>query len=409
VLAIHREDPLSSAERSLLETLASQFSVRLENARLFAETAEQRTQLEEIIAHTSNGIFVVDRSGAIVSWNHAMENMTGFAADEAIGREADEILGSDWLVDDRTAGSSDGSTNGEAPARDVQLVTKDRVGRWIRYTANRIFDHDGQHTASVVVARDVTAELEAEQLKADFVATVSHELRTPLTPLKGFLAALLQGTVADAPEAREEYYRIMMNQADRLERLITDLLEVSRVESMDPSMRSEVVELTGLVADQIDELGKSQPERKIRFRSPGVPILVVADPFRLGQVVSNLASNALKYSPSHTPIDVSVERDGDSAVVSVTDRGDGIPLSDQERVFERFQRLENGLSRKTGGTGLGLYIAKRFVEAMSGRLWLSSAPGRGSTFSFSVPLAPLAVTFPGDGQAGTLKEAVTTG
>jgi signal transduction histidine kinase len=238
------------------------------------------------------------------------------------------------------------------------------------------------------------------------VATVSHELRTPLTPLKGFLSALLQGTLDDSPDDRGEYYRIMMNQTERLERLITDLLEVSRMESMDPSIRSDVVELTGLVADQIDELAKSQPGRRIAFHGPGVPILALGDSFRLGQVVSNLVSNALKYSPPGSDIDVSVDREEERAVVSVRDQGDGIPLSEHERVFERFQRLENGLSRKTGGTGLGLYIAKRFVEAMSGRLWLTSAPGKGSTFFFSVPLAPMRVRHAADG-ADQLAATVT--
>jgi PAS domain S-box-containing protein len=156
VLAIHREETLSSSERSLLEALASQFSVRLENARLFAETLEQRRQLEEIIAHTSNGIFVVDPDGSIVSWNHAMERMTGFSSSEAVGQPCAEILGSDWLLDGDVAGPRAGSLDGGAEGRDVQLVTKDRVGRWIRYTANRIVDHDGRTTASVVVARDVT-------------------------------------------------------------------------------------------------------------------------------------------------------------------------------------------------------------------------------------------------------------
>jgi PAS domain S-box-containing protein len=355
---------------------------------LFAETMEQRRKLEEIIAHVSNGIFVVDPDGSIVSWNHAMETMTGFSSNEAVGQPCAEILGSDWLLDGEVAGSGAASLDGGAEERHVPLVTKDRVGRWIRYTAKRIVDHDGRTTASVVVARDVTEELEAERVKADFVATVSHELRTPLTPLKGFLSALLQGTLDDSPDDRCEYYRIMMNQAERLERLITDLLEVSRMESMDPSITSDVVELSGLVADQIDELGKSQQGRRIVFHGPGVPILVLADPFRLGQVVSNLVSNAVKYSPPDSDIDVSVDREEDNAVVSVRDQGDGIPLSEHERVFERFQRLGDGLSRKTGGTGLGLYIAKRFVEAMSGRMWLTSAPGKGSTFSFSVPLAP---------------------
>ena len=381
VLAVYRDEDLTDAERSLLDALASQFSVWLQNVRLFSETSEQRTQLEEIIGHTSDGIFVLSPDGVIVSWNPAMARVTGFSQAEAIGRGCEEILGTDCAP---LAGAGPGERS--ASGVDARLVTKDRRARWIRYSTNPILDRDGELKANVVVARDVTRELEAEELKADFVATVSHELRTPLTPLKGFLASLLQGTVEDSPQARQEYYRIMLNQANRLERLITDLLEVSRMESGKPRMHSDAVELTSLVGEQIQEFAESDPGRVVLFQSPQTPLYVQGDRFRLGQVIGNLLSNALKYSPADSTVEVVVESEGGEAVVSVVDSGDGIPLSEQERVFDRFHRLENGLTRQTGGTGLGLYIAKRLIEAMSGRLWLVSRPGEGSTFSFSLPV-----------------------
>ncbi len=381
VLAVYRGEDLTTAERSLLDALASQLSVWLQNMRLFSETSEQRTQLEEIIGHTSDGIFVVSPDCVILSWNPAMERITGFSQEEAVGRACEEILGTDCVP---RAGAGAGERSG--PGVDARLVTKDRRARWIRYSTNPILDRDGELKANVVVARDVTRELEAEELKADFVATVSHELRTPLTPLKGFLAALLQGTVEDSPQARQEYYRIMLNQANRLERLITDLLEVSRMESGKPRMHSDAVEVTSLVAEQIKEFAESDPGRSIRFQSPNAPLYVMGDRFRLAQVIGNLLSNALKYSPPESSVEVTVNTEDGDAVVSVIDSGEGIPVSEQERVFDRFHRLENGLTRQTGGTGLGLYIARRLIEAMGGRLGLVSRPGEGSTFSFSLPV-----------------------
>jgi PAS domain S-box-containing protein len=378
---VYRADDLTPAERSLFDALASQFSVWLQNMRLFSETSEQRTQLEEIIGHTSDGIFVLSPDCVILSWNPAMERITGFSQVEAVGRACEEILGTDCVP---RAGAVLGERSGAGV--DARLVTKDRRARWIRYSTNPILDRDGELKANVVVARDVTRELEAEELKADFVATVSHELRTPLTPLKGFLAALLQGTVEDSPQARQEYYRIMLNQANRLERLITDLLEVSRMESGKPRMHADAVELTSLVGEQIQEFAESDPGRTIQFQSPKAPLYVMGDRFRLGQVIGNLLSNALKYSPPGSSVQVVVETAEGQAVVSVVDKGEGIPLSEQERVFDRFHRLENGLTRQTGGTGLGLYIARRLIDAMSGRLWLVSRPGEGSTFSFSLPI-----------------------
>jgi two-component system phosphate regulon sensor histidine kinase PhoR len=235
------------------------------------------------------------------------------------------------------------------------------------------------------VARDVTADLEAEQLKADFVATVSHELRTPLTPLKGFLTSLIKGTVEDSPEARAEYYRIMANQVDRLERLINDLLEASRIESGKSLVESRSLDLAAVLGAQVAEFASAHPDRSI-ILSPTLPVMVSADPLRLEQVASNLIANACKYSPAGSTVTVSISRTPSHAIVNVRDEGEGIPLSEQDKVFERFHRVENGLTRRTGGAGLGLYIAKRLVEAMSGRVWVVSRPGVGSTFSFSLPL-----------------------
>jgi PAS domain S-box-containing protein len=398
VLAVYRPGELASSERSLLDALGSQVSARLMNQRLFAETEEQRTQLSDIVTHSSDGIFVLSPESVIRSWNPAMEHITGSTAAQAIGRKWAEVFGDDAPQGGRADRDATGETLG-----DILLVRPDGTERWIRYSRSPIRDQDGGLKAEVVVARDITAELEADRLKADFVATVSHELRTPLTPLKGFLATLLAGTGDDDPVARREYYRIMQHQSDRLERLITDLLEVSRVEAGQVPVDSRSLELTAVVREQIADFGRHEPDRSIQLRSPAGPVFVEADPFRVGQVMSNLLSNALKYSDAHSPVEVTVAAvGGEQAIVSVRDEGDGIPLSEQDRVFERFYRVEAHMTRRTGGTGLGLYIAKRLVEAMNGRLWLVSSPGSGSTFSFSLPAAPTPAWWDGDpGKRGT--------
>jgi PAS domain S-box-containing protein len=386
VLAVYREQGLSKSERSLMDALSAQVAVRLQNVRLFFETIEQRTQLEEIIGHTSDGIFVVSPDWTIRSWNPAMERVTGFRAEEAVGRGWEQILGT---VPPESRGLHPAGDIPEEPAtgREVQIVRKDRVTRWIGYTWNPIVDRESQVEAYVVVARDITAERQAQRLKDDFVATVSHELRTPLTPLKGFVMALLHGTVEDSAEARREYYEIMLKQANRLERLITDLLEVSRIEADAPLVKSEVVELTALVTEKVQEFADQEPGREFRTMTHGTVRPVLGDPFRIDQVLSNLLSNAVKYSPPGSAIDIVVRGDGDHASVSVVDLGEGIPAEEHERVFERFHRVDSGLTRTTGGAGLGLYIARRLIGAMSGRLWVESQLGYGATFSFTLPVA----------------------
>jgi PAS domain S-box-containing protein len=384
VLAVYRADPLSGSERSVLETLTSQIAVLLQNHRLFAQTFQQ-AQLAEIVDHTSDGVFVIAHDGRILSWNPAMERITGFTEKEVEGRIYEEILGGNTPGMGGLVASFDRTEPGEAC--DSLLVTKSGERRWIRHSGTPIRDRDGDPKACVVVAHDVTTEVQTEQMKKDFVAMVSHELRSPLTPLKGFLASLLQGTAEDSAEARQEYYRIMLRQADKLERLITDLLDVSQIDSGALLVDASPVELTRLVAEQTAEIAAQHPKRTVKFIEPDTPILVNADGFRVQQVLANLVSNALKYSPPDSPVEVSVTAVGAEGVVSVRDRGTGILLSDQNRVFDRFFRVENGSDRRTGGTGLGLYIARQLVEAMSGRLWLVSRPGEGSTFSFSMQRA----------------------
>ncbi len=378
VLAVYRTEALTPAERSLADTLASQIAVKLQNRRLFSETVDQRRQLSNIIGSASDGIFVLGQDLRIRSWNPAMERITALSEENVVGRTWDEVFGTALEVGTGTYGEP----------HDALIERPDGDARWMRYVASPLSDRTDGPEGMVVVARDVTAELEAEQLQTDFVATVSHELRTPLTPLKGYLAALTEGTIDSGPEARAEYYRVMLKQTERLERLVNDLLEAASLQGGRVSLERQAVELTSLVSAVVDEHQLQDQGRPFQLRTPGVPVSVTADPFRVQQVLGNLLSNALKYSPRGTLVEVSVDVGVNDATVSVRDHGPGIPSAEQDRIFDRFHRGEIGLVRRTGGTGLGLYIAKRLVQSMGGQLWLVSRPGAGATFSFKLPMEP---------------------
>jgi two-component system phosphate regulon sensor histidine kinase PhoR len=338
-----------------------------------------------IVENASDGIFAVAIDGKILSWNPAMHRLTGYSSQEAVGQTRDDILLAPHPDQTVELPSRNGSGPGDgAPV--VPLLRKDGSTAWVRYSANTVNSKDGKPSVRVVVVHDVTAARAPEELKSDFVATISHELRTPLTPLKGFLSTLIQGTADDSPEARQEYYQIMLKQTNRLERLITDLLEVSRVEADRPLIENETVKLTTLISEQVRAFQDQYPNRVIRLQVPDRGLLVYADHSALGLVVSNLISNALKYSPSDFPVDVIITAEASEVVVSVKDQGEGIPFNEQERIFDRFYQVGTVHTRKKGGVGLGLYIARRLVEAMSGRLWVESHLGVGSTFCFTLPL-----------------------
>ncbi|TMK85745.1 MAG: PAS domain S-box protein [Actinobacteria bacterium] len=342
---------------------------------------------ELIVENASDGIFVAAPDCSIVSWNPAMERITGLSADEVVGKSWRDVLSPANGNGDGMVRQSASPCQPPAEAWFAPMTRKDGTSAWILCSSNIIAGREGRTKAIVIVVHDVTAEREAEQLKADFVATISHELRTPLTPLKGFLSSLIEGTIDDGSDARREYYRIMLRQANRLERLVTELLEVSRIESNSGLGTTYPVDLSSPLVEQIRTFAEEHPARSIELEAPERPVLVDADPSRIGLVSSNLIANALKYSPADKPVRVNLSVEDHRATVSIRDEGPGIPPSEHERIFDRFYQIENHLTRPSGGVGLGLYICRRLVEGMGGRLWVDSKPGQGSTFSFSLPLA----------------------
>ncbi|HYV02606.1 MAG TPA: ATP-binding protein, partial [Actinomycetota bacterium] len=309
-----------------------------------------------------------------LSWNPAMEEITGSRMASVVGRPWQDVLGVPWPVD----GSARGRTR-----RDVRITGKNGALRWLRVAIAPILDEAGEVKAHAVAAHDVTGELEAQRLRTDLFATVAHELQIPLSPLKGYLVALRHGTIDDSTQSRAEYYRIMLNQANRLERLIADLWKFAKMGSATPDLDRQVLELTGLVAEQIHDVSQPYLGRQVVFRGPGDPVFVEGDPFRVEQVLANLLTNAIECSPPSSQVEVRVTRLEREAVVSVLDSGEEIPAAQRDRVFERPDRP----GADAPEPGLGLYISKRLVEAMGGRIWVVSVAGQGSTFSFSLPLA----------------------
>ncbi len=247
---------------------------------------------------------------------------------------------------------------------------------------------DGQH-AVILTALDVTSRKRAEQVRTEFVANVSHELRTPLAAIRGYVETCLE----PYPEGQEPPYRrflsIVHHHTLRLTALIEDLLILSRIESKAATLQMEPIAIYPAVETAISTLQKEAEKKRTKVSNslpPGLP-RVHADRNALDRILLNLIENAIKYSDEGMPVEVSARLQPDSICVSVRDKGFGIPRSDQERIFERFYRVDKTRSRAAGGTGLGLSIVKHLVQAHGGEVWVDSEPGRGSTFYFTVPLA----------------------
>jgi len=371
-------------ELAVLEALANEVAGALHKAELLATILEERRKLAEIVDNTSDGIFTLDPLGVVESWNVALEQLTGYTAAEMMGTSHLGILrprdgaGGDVLFE-RWA-----DADAILPA-DVQVLTSSGDQRWLSCSYTRVPAGDDRPPLLVVVGRDVTKARELERLKEEFVATVSHELRTPLTPIKGFATTLLEGGDRMSSETRRTAVESILRSAQRLERLILNLLEVSRIESRVIDVRNSSVEVCPLASRVVAEFQDAWGERDIVVDAPGGPCVALGSELWVEQILSNLLSNALKYATGPDPIEVQV-RTGRSAVeLAVVDHGPGVPAEAAERVFERFERLDR--SHRQAGTGLGLYIARELAHAMNGTLTLSGTPGGGATFSLRLPSA----------------------
>jgi signal transduction histidine kinase len=220
----------------------------------------------------------------------------------------------------------------------------------------------------------------------NFVANVSHELRTPLTSIIGYLEALLDGA-QDEPARRQEFLRVMKAQADRINALVNDLLQLSQIESGSYRWRREPVDVVDLARRSVALVEPMAQNKRITMRVTGEsPIRMIADAEKLTQVLVNLLDNAVKYTDEGGAIDVAINARDRLVTIHVSDTGIGIPYLDQDRIFERFYRVDRARSRALGGTGLGLSIVKHIVEAHGGRVSVESRLGKGSTFTVTIPL-----------------------
>jgi PAS domain S-box-containing protein len=375
-----------------LLTLATQGAAALVNEELYRAAENERAQLRDIVGHSSDGIYTVGPDRTVKSWNAAMVALTGYQEDEAVGQKCFNLLrardgdGVDMCAADCPILAA--AASGHEEVREASVLNKEGLARWIRYAHAPIVAADGDMDADVVVVRDVTRERQTDELKADFVASVSHELRTPLTPIKGFLMTLLREDRDFAQDRRREYYKLMLLQSQRLERLIEDLLEVTRLEAGAGLVDATAVDAVDLVRQVVDRFTSEDPDRTVRVVAPDHAVYCRGDWMRVDQVLGNLLSNALRYAPPHEPVEVRLVPQGREVIFEVRDWGPGIPIDEQSRIFERFHRVGHYMTREPGGAGLGLYLAKRLVEAMGGRIWVSSRLGHGSVFSFALPVEP---------------------
>lgn len=382
-----RSRPLGAAELTLLTPLASALAVALRGAAHLQQLTEEKSKLQAVVDQSSDGILVLDGEGTVQLWSPALTALTGHGADEALGHPLSDTfrtISPDGVESDPFSAGRDLLTP-EAPQGTVELLLRRSDGeqRAVRCAHAGVFS-EGELVRDVVIVHDVTRERQVERLKADFISTVSHELRTPVTPIKGYADLLRRRGESMTLERRNECLEVISDRCDHLARLVEDLLLASRISATEGSATEQVDlgsgDFVALVRRAAGDFGADGD--RVRLALPTDPVPVACDPMRVIQVLTNLIGNALKYSPAGSPVDMRLIVDGGRAYVDITDRGRGIPADQLERVFEKFHRVEDPMRMTTGGTGLGLYIARQLASAMGGTLSCSSTLGTGSTFRF---------------------------
>lgn len=344
--------------------------------RSVASQGDQCERIQAILAATADGLIVLDAAGCVELVNPAAATLLGHAVDNLLGEPVDvqSLFGLDEPLENGVAAEVEIAE----PAHRVLLVRM-----------NRVTGHDGMPAGHVISVHDITAEREAAVMKNEFVSMVSHELRTPLTSIKGYVDLIVDGDAGEINEIQREFLGIVQENSDRLVSLINDILDISRIESGRVHLRVEPLEMSEIiqgVADTFRAVAASADiELKCRVEEP-LP-RAAGDRDRIGQVLMNLVSNAVKYSPGGGSVTIEARQEGEEVVVSVSDTGIGIAPDDQERLFTKFYRVDSSLTRDIGGTGLGLSICKSVVELLGGDVGCDSEAGTGSTFWFSLPVA----------------------
>jgi len=358
--------------------------------------SSERNRSSAILGSMVEGVAVIDAKERLVFSNRAFSEILNLDSASSEGRPLIEVVRNSELL----------GLIRRALRGDKRLQSDIAIGivqqRSFSATAAPVEPYDaGSGTASmngaeaaerssgaVVVLHDVTELRRLERVRQDFVANVSHEFKTPLTAIQGFAETLLAGALNDANNNRR-FLEIIQGHAARLARLTDDLLKLARIEAGKLEVEFRPVKLAELIEGcaETAHLKVKRKQLKLDIDVPSGMPAVLGDASLLREVLQNLLDNAIQYTPSGGRVRVSASANSREATVTVADTGIGIPLADQERIFERFYRVDAARSREEGGTGLGLSIAKHIVETHGGRLQVESEVGRGSNFSFTIPLA----------------------
>lgn len=378
----------SANDRALLQSFADQAAIAVYNAQLYTMVTNEKQRLDALLDSAADGILILSSDHVIERCNPAFAHMVNTPVDKIRGEKHENII--QW------EGKVNGPTLEKAEAGGWPLVPNATLyveGDLYRplgkplavgITYSALMSSERKLVNVIATIRDITRFREAEEIKTTFVSVISHELKTPVALIKGYVGTLRRQDVTWDREIVDDSLAVIEEEADHLTELIENLLDATRLQAGALKMNFSDTSLDILALHIADRFRTQTDKHQIEVEFPADFPVIMGDETRLAQVLSNLVSNAIKYSPDGGIIRITGETRPDQVLVCISDQGMGIDAEDMPHVFERFYRSSSAV-RNTKGTGLGLYLAKAVVEAHGGKIWVDPTPKKGARFCFSLP------------------------
>ncbi len=345
----------------------------------YAATEGERRKLSSVLRNMTDGVIATDKEGKITLLNEPAMRLLQRDYSELHGEPLLSVLGMDEDYTDLF----------EIKDENSLIIDFSESGRDLLLKANFsvIEDEVGEMNGFLTVLSDVTEQEKIERERREFVANVSHELRTPLTTMRSYLEALSDESTLKNEELAPKFLGVTQNETERMIRLVNDLLQLSKMDNKDFHFHKERIEYVNFIDAIVDRFEMNlKEELELKRVLPKKQLEVWIDPDKITQVIDNIISNAIKYSPEGGTIKVEVLHEKNQVITKISDQGMGIPQENLERIFDRFYRVDKARTRKLGGTGLGLAISRELLEAHDGNIWASSIEGKGTTIHFRLPL-----------------------
>ncbi len=382
-------DLFTPNDRALLQAFADQAAIAVFNAQLYGQVSYEKQRLDALLDSAADGILILDANLVVERCNAAFEKMYGVSREQIVGKRHEEIIR--WKKEPQGATLEEAINTQNWPLTpnatlyvegDLSRSTPTALPVGITYAP--LLSEQNKLRNIIVSVRDITHFRTADEIKATFISIVSHELRTPVALIKGYASTLRRDDAKWDKRTMNESLAVIEEEADRLSKMVDDLLDASRLQAGGLSLNQSDVSLPNLAARVVERFASQAPRHQLSANFPANFPIIIGDETRIEQVLSNLVSNALKYAPEGK-IEINGTLRPDQVIVCVSDEGKGIDAKDLPYIFDRFYRSTNAV-KHTKGAGLGLYLARAIVEAHGGRIWADANTGTGARICFSLPI-----------------------